>query len=137
MVKKVVFTAAIFDFCHEGHLNLLKEMRKAGDKVIVVLHTDESCYRIKGKIPVQHLETRKKNLQITGLVDEILVTEEDDPYRQFARIVKGHEKLLFMRGDDNKKFPGKWYIDQMEVPIKYVKYTESTSSSKIKKELWS
>ena len=132
---KVVLTAAIADLCHAGHINLLKEMRKNGDYVVVVLHSDESCYSIKGKIPIQNLEQRKSNLRITGLVDEILVTHNDDPAEAFRNVIFGNKDLLFMRGDDNKDFPGKWIIDENKIPIKYVKYTEGISSSKIREDL--
>ena len=85
---KVVFTAAIMDMCHRGHLNLLKQMRqRAGEgKVIVVLHDDKSCYQIKGKIPIQNIKQRQANLWITELVDDVYVTLNIDPADQFARV---------------------------------------------------
>jgi D-beta-D-heptose 7-phosphate kinase/D-beta-D-heptose 1-phosphate adenosyltransferase len=135
-MAKIVFTASIMDLCHKGHLNLLKEMRKSGDKVIVILHTDASCYRIKGKIPIQHLETRMKNLEITGLVDEIHTTDEDDPYKAFHQICKRQDDVLFMRGNDNPNYPGKWWITENNIPTKFINYTEGISSTSIREKLW-
>jgi len=136
---KVVFTAAIMDMCHRGHLNLLKQMRqRAGEgKVIVVLHDDKSCYQIKGKIPIQNIKQRQANLWITELVDDVYVTLNIDPADQFARVLRTYPdaELLFVRGDDNKNFPGKHLIDKHKIPIEYVAYTEGTSSTLLRNQL--
>ena len=128
---KVVLTAAIMDVFHTGHKNLLEKMRESGERVVVVLHDDMSCWKIKGKIPIQTLRHRKRNLLLTGLADEVLVTRHTDPSDQFEKVILEHgwENILFMRGDDNKDFPGKWMIDSFNIPIKYVRYTPEISSS--------
>lgn len=131
---KVVLTAAIMDLCHEGHLNLLRKMRVSGDKVIVVLHDDKSCYQIKGKIPIQNIKQRVNNLKITGLVDEVLTTKNIDPADQFKRVIRKYRDILFIRADDNKNFPGKWLIDQYNIPIEFIPYTKGVSSTKIRKQ---
>jgi cytidyltransferase-like protein len=132
---KVVLTAAVFDILHEGHLNLLRKMRESGDYVVVVLHDDASVYKIKGKIPIQDIEHRVRNLKITGLVDKVLITKSIDPADQFIKVIKKYPDLIFMRASDNKNFPGKWLIDGYGIPIEYVKYTKGVSSSLIRKRL--
>lgn len=132
---KIVLTAAIMDLLHEGHLNLLREMRKNGDKVIVVLHDDASCWRIKGKIPIQNIKQRVKNLKITGLVDKVYVSHSYDPSDKFKKIIRKYPNILFMRADDNKDFPGKWMIEKHNIPIKYVIYTSGISSTYLKEKL--
>jgi cytidyltransferase-like protein len=134
---RVVLTAAVMDLCHEGHIRLLKEMRANGDIVVVVLHDDKSVYEIKGKIPVQDVLHRMNNLHITGLVDRVLVTMNVDPADKFQEVIStyGEKNILFMRADDNKNFPGKWIIENYNIPIKYVKYTKGVSSSLIRKKL--
>ena len=123
------------DFCHRGHINILKEMRaRAGDGlVIVVLHDDAAVYRIKGKIPVQDIQRRIRNLQITGLVDEILVTQLTDPADQFMYIRETYEDadLWFLRGDDNPNPPGRWYLDYWRITQEYIPYTDGISSTEI------
>ncbi len=132
---KVVLTAAVMDLLHEGHQKLLRQMRKAGDKVVVVLHDDRSVFLIKGKVPVQSIEQRAKNLKITGLADQVLITKSVDPADQFVKVIRKHKDIIFMRADDNKNFPGKWIIDGYDIPIKYVKYTKGVSSTKLRKKL--
>ena len=133
-MAKVVLLAAIMDLCHEGHLNLLKEMRATGRKVVVVLHDDKSCYQIKGKIPIQNLKQRIDNLRITGLVDWVIVTYSTDPHKEFAKVCK-HNDVIYMRGDDLKDFPGKWILDKYSIPIIYKPYTKGISSTSIRKGL--
>jgi cytidyltransferase-like protein len=132
---KVVLTAAIMDMCHEGHINLLKQMRQAGDRVIVVLHDDRSCYLIKNKIPIQNIKQRCENLMITNLVDEVLITKQTDPADKFAEVIAKYNDILFMRADDNLDFPGKWLIDEKNIPIKFVPYTKGVSSTWLRKLL--
>ena len=133
---RVVLSAAIMDMCHNGHINLLKELRANGDKVIMVLHDDASCYRIKGKIPIQNIKQRKKNLKITGLVDKIYVTKNEDPSDKFEKVLQRYEDVIFIRGNDNKDFPGKWMLKSYGTPIKFIPYTKGVSSSAIRKKLY-
>jgi cytidyltransferase-like protein len=137
---KVVFTAAIFDLLHKGHLNLLRKMRKEAGKnglVIVVLHNDKSCFDIKDKFPIQDLQHRTRNVMLSGLVNAVVATYDTEPDNEFRSIILQHsnQELLFMRGDDNKSFPAKDIIDTYEIPIKYVPYTKGVSSTKLRGEL--
>lgn len=134
---KVALTAGIFDMCHHGHINLLSTMALVGDVTIVVVHSDESCYRIKGKFPVQSLETRIRFLKATGLVDHVLVTDIDDPGPQFSAAVcmmPGSE-FFFIRGDDNAAFPGRYMVEGLDMDILLVPYTEGISSTTIREAL--
>jgi len=129
-----VFTAAIMDLCHAGHLNLLRRMGAAGDSVTVVLHDDAACYRIKGKFPIQSIDQRARNVLSTGLVDEVLVTELTDPSDQWLRLIDREptDQLHFMRGDDNLDPPGKWLLDHFKITQEYIPYTEGISSSEVR-----
>lgn len=132
-----VLNAGIYDLCHEGHLNLLRAMRKEADKLIIVIHDDISTFEIKDKIPVQTLEHRIRNLQITGLPDEIIPCYHTDPAFEFERVIKQRTNLTYMRGDDLVgEFPGKWMLDKYNIPIKYLPYTAGISSTQLKKQLW-
>lgn len=137
-MAKVVLTAAIMDLLHEGHQNLLREMRKhAGKdgKVIVVLHSDLSCFRIKGKFPIWSLERRAECLQASGLADVAYVTEKDDPAAVFEQMHEQYGVDLFMRGDDNPDYPGKWQIDKLKIPTKLIPYTKGVSSTQLREAL--
>lgn len=138
---KVVFTAAVMDLCHKGHMNLLREMRKEagyGGKVIVILHSSKNIYETKGKIPIQTLEQRIDNLKITGLVDEARAVDSYDELGiAFESIIAFHsnDELIFMRGDDWLDFPKSEIIMKNNIEIQYIPYTKEISSSKIRSEL--
>lgn len=136
--KKIVFTAAIMDLMHTGHLNLLKAMKGEGDYVAVVLHDDSSCYQIKGKTPIQNLNSRTQNLVISGLVDVVIVTHSTDPADGFHTVFNtwGEDNdLMFMRGDDNTNPPGFHYIKMKGIPYKFVPYTKGISSTQLRNNL--
>lgn len=140
MAKKVVFGAGIWDMLHKGHLELLRLMRKeAGDgKLIILTHDDKSCYEIKDKFPVQDLEHRIKNLELTEIPDEVFYTDEADPASLFEKLITrySYSDKVYMRGDDlTEDFPGRWMLDKHDIPIKFKKYTKEVSSSKIRDSL--
>ena len=130
-MTKIVFTVSVMDLFHEGHANLLREMRKRGDLVLVVLHEGFTIFRNKKKFPIETLEKRTRNLINTGLVDIIKYTYEEEPITAFKHILERYKdyELLFVRGDDWKEFPGKKVLEENNVPIEYVAYTEGISST--------
>lgn len=130
---KVVVTAAIMDVFHNGHKNVLEKMRERGDWVVVILHDDLSCYRIKGKIPIQTTRHRKRNVLMAG-ADEVRITKSVDPAKEIEQVFAeyGGENCLFMRGDDNQNFPGQWMVEQWGVRVEYIPYTKNVSSTEIR-----
>lgn len=134
---RIIFNASIADMAHPGHINLYNKMREEGDYTIVILHDDVSAYQIKGKIPLQNIERRVKNLEVLGTIDKVMVTEFTDPANEFEQIIKGYHghELIYMRGDDAHDFPGKWMLLKYDIPIHYIEYTKEVSSTKIREEL--
>lgn len=133
---KLVFTAAVMDLLHEGHLNLLKAMREEGDLTLVILHDGFTTFENKRKLPIESLEKRTRNLIDTGLVDIIWHTFRKVP--EFSRVKNrfgGKFELLFMRGDDWPTFPGKGELDSMGIEQKFVPYTKGVSSSLLRNQL--
>lgn len=135
MKKKIILNAGIYDLCHFGHLKLLRSMKAAGNKLIIVIHDDWSSFKIKDKIPIQDLKHRINNLKITGIPDEIIITRSVDPAGEFEKVINKYKKqeLVYMRGDDLKEnFPGQWMLNKHKIPIKFLPYTTGVSSTKIK-----
>lgn len=138
--KRVVINAGIYDLLHEGHMSLLRRMREKADILVIIVHDDASCFRIKDKVPIQDIDTRIKNLRITCIPDIILVTDRTDPAETFEKAVSmfRDQDVVYMRGDDlTDDFPGKWMLDDLGVPIEFLPYTQGISSSQIRKRLWS
>ena len=132
-MSKVVFTAAIMDAFHNGHKNIIDEMRKRGDIVIVVLHDDLACYLIKDKFPIQTIQQRIYNVYTAG-ADIVIPCHDVDPVVEFHDILQWFPDAVFLRGDDNMNPPGKYILDEMGVEQIYIPYTKDISSTKIRKE---
>jgi len=78
--KRVVFTNGCFDLLHPGHVSLLSQAKKAGDRLIIGLNTDSSVQRLKGPTrPIQQETSRAFVLSSLESVDLVVLFEEDTP----------------------------------------------------------
>lgn len=129
------YTAGAFDLFHIGHLNLLKNSKHRCDKLIVGVSSDELIYNTKGKYPVIPLNERIRIVKAIRYVDEIHVQKDLDKIKAWE---KYHYDLLFI-GDDWKGNP-RWdnyekILKTKGVPIIYLPYTQTTSSTLLTKTL--
>jgi D-beta-D-heptose 7-phosphate kinase/D-beta-D-heptose 1-phosphate adenosyltransferase len=86
--ERIVFTNGCFDILHTGHFELLAEAKSLGEKLIVGINSDESVRRFKGpKRPINNVNKRKKQLELLPWVDEVIVFDEDTPYRLIKKVV--------------------------------------------------
>ena len=86
--ERIVFTNGCFDILHTGHFELLAEAKSLGGKLIVGINSDESVRRFKGpKRPINNVNNRKKQLELLPWVDEVIVFDEDTPYRLIKEVV--------------------------------------------------
>jgi len=78
--EKIAFTNGCFDLIHPGHVSLLGQARAAADRLIVGINSDASVKRLKGPDrPVQNETARGIVLASLGMVDLVLVFDEDTP----------------------------------------------------------
>ena len=86
--ERIVFTNGCFDILHTGHFELLAEAKALGGKLIVGINSDESVRRFKGpKRPINNVNNRKRQLELLPWVDEVIVFDEDTPYRLIKEVV--------------------------------------------------
>jgi D-beta-D-heptose 7-phosphate kinase/D-beta-D-heptose 1-phosphate adenosyltransferase len=75
----IVFTNGCFDLLHEGHLHLLKEAEKLGDRLVIAINSDSSVKRLKGDLrPINNEATRIADLWNSGY-SNVVIFEEDTP----------------------------------------------------------
>ena len=77
MVK--VMATGTFDLLHTGHLYFLKEAKKLGDTLIVVVATDSTVRKLKHE-PINPEEVRLNLIKELKVVDEAYLGHEDDMY---------------------------------------------------------
>ncbi|HEV7257944.1 MAG TPA: D-glycero-beta-D-manno-heptose-7-phosphate kinase [Bosea sp. (in: a-proteobacteria)] len=93
----VGFTNGCFDLLHPGHIQLLERSAEACDRLIVGLNTDASVSRLKGPTrPVQNETARAQVMAALGMVDLVVLFEEDTP----AEIVAELLPQALMKGAD-------------------------------------
>lgn len=80
--KQIALISGCFDSPdgpHEGHLLILSEAKKNNDILIVALNTDDYIRRKKNREPMLDELSRYVLLLNTGLVDEVILFNEDTP----------------------------------------------------------
>jgi FAD synthetase len=78
MVK--VMATGTFDLLHMGHIYYLKEAKKHGDKLAVVIATDSTVRKLKHE-PVNPQEIRLNLIKELKIVDEAYLGHENDMYK--------------------------------------------------------
>ncbi len=74
---KTVAISGGFDPLHIGHVNLLKEARALGDKLVVILNNDNWLMAKKGFVFMNENE-RKAILGAVRFVDEVILTKHPE-----------------------------------------------------------
>jgi D-beta-D-heptose 7-phosphate kinase/D-beta-D-heptose 1-phosphate adenosyltransferase len=78
--ERVIFTNGCFDLLHVGHITLLEEARRFGDRLIVALNSDASVRALKGPSrPIVGERERSRVLAALAAVDAVVVFDEATP----------------------------------------------------------
>lgn len=86
--KSFVFTNGVFDVLHRGHIAVLSEAAKQGDKLIVALNSDASVKRLKGASrPINNEEDRALMMAALVMVDAVIIFEDDTPLQLIKELL--------------------------------------------------
>lgn len=86
--KQVVTTNGSFDILHYAHVNILEKAKNEGDDLIVLINSDNSIKRFKGKNrPIIPQYERARMLAALECVDYVVIFNEDSPLN-ILRIIK-------------------------------------------------
>lgn len=80
---KTVMAQGTFDILHPGHLYYLKESKKEGDKLVVVIARDS---RVNGKELFFSEDERQEMVDSLDLVDRAILGSEGDIYSTVEKI---------------------------------------------------
>lgn len=98
--EHVVFTNGCFDLLHIGHISVLEQARRAGDRLIVAINSDTSVSRLKGPSrPIVGERERARVLAALAAVDAVVVFDEPTPLELIQQtrpdvLVKGGDYTL-------------------------------------------
>ena len=89
-----------FDPLHIGHIELLKESKTLGDKLVVGLNSDEWLTRKKGR-PFMRFDERKEILLALSCVDDVISFDDsnDTACDAIASLVE-YSDIIFCNGGD-------------------------------------
>jgi len=99
MVK--VMATGTFDLLHMGHIYYLKEAKKLGDRLAVVVSTDSTVRRLKHE-PINSEQIRLALIKELKIVDEAYIGHEEDIYEIVKEIKPDIIALGFDQYHDEK-----------------------------------
>jgi D-beta-D-heptose 7-phosphate kinase/D-beta-D-heptose 1-phosphate adenosyltransferase len=95
--QRIVFTNGCFDLLHIGHITLLQEAHRMGDRLVIGVNSDASVRRLKGPTrPIVPEAERAQVLAALASTDAIVIFEEDTPL-QLLRLLQ--PEVLVKGGD--------------------------------------
>ncbi len=71
----------VFDNLHLGHLSYLKQAKKHGDELIIVIARDKNVLKVKGKSPKQNEKVRQKAVQELNLAQKVILGQLQDKFK--------------------------------------------------------
>lgn len=100
---RIVVTSGYFNPLHYGHISLLREAKKLGDKLIVIVNSDEQV-KIKGSQPFLNETERAFIVSSIRDVDTVVIARDkdgeiSDTLKELAKTTK---ISIFAKGGDRK-----------------------------------
>lgn len=97
--ERVVFTNGCFDLLHVGHITVLEQARRCGDRLIVAINSDASVSCLKGPSrPIVSQRERARVLAALAAVDAVVIFDDPTP---LALVVALKPDVLVKGGDYN------------------------------------
>lgn len=129
------YIAGVFDLYHVGHLNMFKRAKALCDYLIVGVVSDEGVRKWKKTETFVPAEERKTMVESCRYVDEVIEIPMMYASTKYAWKLH-HFDVQFSGSDyiDNPYWLGqKEFLEKHGATMEFFPYTESTSSTKLKK----
>jgi rfaE bifunctional protein nucleotidyltransferase chain/domain len=130
--ERVVLTNGCFDLMHPGHIFLLEQASRFGDRLIVALNSDESVGKLKGpERPIIHQSLRSYALRSLRFVDGVFIfdgTRVVDEIRALAPDVYVRAADRTLVDLDSKELCA---LRAVGASIEFVTFLEGFSTTKI------
>jgi len=101
---KVVAISGGFDPLHIGHVEMMKEAKELGDKLVVIVNNDNWIKKKKGHQSFMPEQERKAIIEAIRYVDEVIITSHPENPTDMS-VCAELEKLkpnIFANGGDRK-----------------------------------
>jgi D-beta-D-heptose 7-phosphate kinase / D-beta-D-heptose 1-phosphate adenosyltransferase len=128
--QKIVFTNGCFDLLHIGHITLLEDARRAGDRLVVGINSDASVRGLKGASrPIVGERERGRILAALAAVDAVVVFSEPTPMELILAL---RPDVIVKGGDyDESTVVGAKEVRSWGGSVKIVPTVEGFSTTKL------
>jgi cytidyltransferase-like protein len=122
---KVIIVSGFFNPLHGGHLDMIEEAAKLGDRLVVIVNNDKQQLLKKGKIILDE-DNRTRLMRALRDVDEVVLALDTDPpvikTLEFLAQQYHGEELVFANGGDRdsvKAIPETDVCDTYGIEMKF------------------
>lgn len=128
--QKIVFTNGCFDLLHIGHITLLEDARREGDRLVVGINSDASVRGLKGQArPIVGERERGRILAALTAVDAVVVFGEPTPMNLILSL---RPDVIVKGGDyDESTVVGAREVRSWGGRVKIVPIVEGFSTTKL------
>ena len=128
--ERVVFTNGCFDLLHVGHITLLEQAHRFGDRLIVAINSDASVSALKGPArPIVGERERGRVLAAMAAVDAVVVFNEPTP---LELILATRPDVLVKGGDYSaESIVGAPEVESWGGQVKIVPVVEGYSTTRL------
>lgn len=130
----IVATGGCFDMLHAGHVAMLRHARQLGDRLIVLLNTDDSAQRLKGpNRPVVDLRHRRQILEALEDVDAVIPFDDCTP----AHVLEELRPDIWVKGGDyaGRELPEAEVVRAYGGEVLVVPYVDNQSTSALRRDV--
>ena len=121
--NSVVLVGGCFDILHLGHIVFLKKARNLGDKLVILLESDENIKKNKGNNrPINNQENRAKILESLRMVDQVVKLPEMKTDDEYLEIIKKIKPTIIAVSENDTNLVNKKYQANL-VGAKLIKVT--------------
>jgi cytidyltransferase-like protein len=135
---KTVYIAGCWDYCHEGHVNILRKAKEIGDFLVVGVNSDVFVMSYKGIKMHQDENIRLDNIRNLGFVDLAFILEDHESQRKYMDIFKpsfivhgsdwtGNDLYKQMNISDEQ-------LEKYGIEFVYPEYTKGISSTILREQ---
>lgn len=131
--KRVGYLAGVFDYCHEGHINIIRNSIKKCDFLVVAVVSDNFANKYKDQEIKYNENQRVSMIKDLDLGVEIVIVDNNEHQPIYEKYRVTH---LFHGTDWQKEpyidFMGRKAIENREINVVMLPHTPNISSSKLR-----
>ena len=131
--RKVGYLAGVFDYCHKGHVNIIKKAAEMCDELVIAIVSDNFAFKYKEQIITYKEDERMEMVRKLGLSNNIVIVDDNAHEPFYAEYGVTH---IFHGTDWEKEsyidFMGRSAINERNIEVVMLPHTKGISSTQIR-----